>query len=196
MARRILLAVGVGGGLLLIGGYALARRRRVGLEALAEDIARAEGADLILLKAMIVPESGWNPNARNCSGSDGAGGCAWGLLQILLDTAKWMGFRGDPKALLDPATNLRIGARLLASYQRRWGGDQDAMRFRVAWRAGQDAGDSWPPDHGSWRDVLVAGEDTFRKALKRYGWTGPVYRGRDIALGRVATALCWPLAVG
>lgn len=50
-------------------------------------------------------ESGYNPAARN--------GPYMGLMQIHPQTARTMGFRGDPGALLDPDTNLKYGVKYL-----------------------------------------------------------------------------------
>jgi soluble lytic murein transglycosylase-like protein len=58
-----------------------------------------------LLHKVIQRESGYNPGARN--------GPYYGLMQILPQTARTMGFRGEPAQLLDAETNLRYAGRYL-----------------------------------------------------------------------------------
>ena len=58
-----------------------------------------------LLHRQIQRESGYNPAARN--------GPYYGLMQILPQTARGMGYRGTPAGLLDPDTNLEFGAKYL-----------------------------------------------------------------------------------
>lgn len=58
-----------------------------------------------LLHRMVRRESGYNPAARN--------GPYYGLLQIHPQTARTMGFRGEPQELLDAETNLRYAGKYL-----------------------------------------------------------------------------------
>jgi soluble lytic murein transglycosylase-like protein len=58
-----------------------------------------------LLHRQIQRESGYNPSARN--------GPYYGLMQILPQTARTMGYRGAPDGLLDPDTNLEFGGKYL-----------------------------------------------------------------------------------
>lgn len=58
-----------------------------------------------LLHRVIRRESGYNPAARN--------GPYYGLMQIHPQTAKTMGFRGDPSGLLDAETNLMYAGKYL-----------------------------------------------------------------------------------
>jgi len=58
-----------------------------------------------LVHAQIKRESTHNPAARN--------GPYWGLMQILPQTARTMGFRGDPQELLDPDVNLKYAVKYL-----------------------------------------------------------------------------------
>ena len=58
-----------------------------------------------LLHRVIQRESGYNPAARN--------GPYYGLMQIHPQTARIMGYRGDPKGLLDAETNLRYAGKYL-----------------------------------------------------------------------------------
>ena len=58
-----------------------------------------------LVHRVVQRESDYRPSARN--------GPYYGLMQILPDTARSMGFRGAPEELLDAETNLRYGVRYL-----------------------------------------------------------------------------------
>lgn len=58
-----------------------------------------------LLHRVIIRESRHRPGARN--------GPYYGLMQILPQTARTMGFRGQPADLLDAETNLRYAVRYL-----------------------------------------------------------------------------------
>ena len=58
-----------------------------------------------LLHKQIQRESGYNPGARN--------GPYYGLMQILPQTARTMGYRGAPEGLLDAETNLEFGGKYL-----------------------------------------------------------------------------------
>ena len=58
-----------------------------------------------LLHRVIQRESDYRADARN--------GPYWGLMQILPQTARTMGFRGEPSELLDPEVNLRYAGRYL-----------------------------------------------------------------------------------
>lgn len=58
-----------------------------------------------LLHRVIQRESDYRADARN--------GPYWGLMQILPQTARTMGFRGEPQDLLNPEVNLRYAGRYL-----------------------------------------------------------------------------------
>ncbi len=58
-----------------------------------------------LIHRVIVRESGYNPSARN--------GPYYGLMQILPQTARTMGYRGSPEGLLDAETNLKYAGKYL-----------------------------------------------------------------------------------
>ncbi len=73
---------------------------------------------------MIQRESDYNPGARN--------GPYYGLMQILPQTARTMGFRGAPQELLNPAVNLRYAGRYLRGAWIVAGGDEAEA---VAWYA-------------------------------------------------------------
>jgi soluble lytic murein transglycosylase-like protein len=81
-----------------------------GATALDERIAyyaQAYEVPEALIRRSIQRESGYNPKARN--------GPYWGLMQIRLDTARGMGYRGTAQGLLDADTNLKYAVAYLAN---------------------------------------------------------------------------------
>ena len=58
-----------------------------------------------LVHRVVQRESSYRPGARN--------GPYYGLMQILPETARTMGFRGGPQALLDAETNLTYAVKYL-----------------------------------------------------------------------------------
>ena len=75
------------------------------MRALIERYARVHGIPESLLHKVIQRESDYRANARN--------GPYYGLMQILPETARTMGFRGAPDDLLDAETNLIYAGRYL-----------------------------------------------------------------------------------
>ncbi|GGL59335.1 lytic transglycosylase domain-containing protein [Wenxinia marina] len=77
----------------------------VQLRALIRQYAQVHGIPEALLHRVIQRESDYNPGARN--------GPYYGLMQILPQTARTMGFTGAPSDLLDAETNLMWAGRYL-----------------------------------------------------------------------------------
>jgi soluble lytic murein transglycosylase-like protein len=77
-----------------------------------------------LLHRVIQRESGYNAGARN--------GPYYGLMQILPQTARTMGYRGTPEGLLDAETNLIYAGRYLRGAWLVSGRDEDEA---VGWYA-------------------------------------------------------------
>lgn len=77
-----------------------------------------------LLHRVIQRESGYNPGARN--------GPYYGLMQILPQTAKTMGYNGPPEGLLDAETNLTYAGKYLRGAWMVSGGSEDRA---VMWYA-------------------------------------------------------------
>jgi soluble lytic murein transglycosylase-like protein len=75
------------------------------MRALIRKYAAVHGIPESLLHRVIQRESGYNPAARN--------GPYYGLMQILPQTARTMGYRGSPEGLLDAETNLIYAGRYL-----------------------------------------------------------------------------------
>ena len=77
-----------------------------------------------LLQRVIIRESTHRPSARN--------GPYWGLMQILPQTARGMGFDGPTEQLLDAETNLKYAGKYLRGAWLVSGGNEDAA---VMWYA-------------------------------------------------------------
>lgn len=94
------------------------------IDRLIADYARRYDVPEDLVHRVVQRESGYNPSARN--------GPYMGLMQIHPQTARTMGFRGDPRELLDAETNLRYAVKYLRGAWLVAGGDRDAA---VMWYA-------------------------------------------------------------
>ena len=94
------------------------------LRALIEESARQNGLPTDLVQRVVVRESRHLPTARN--------GPYYGLMQILPQTARTMGYRGSPEGLLDAETNLRYSVKYLRGAWLVSGGDHDEA---VGWYA-------------------------------------------------------------
>jgi soluble lytic murein transglycosylase-like protein len=84
------------------------------------DIAAAHaaypGVPAQLIRAIIIVESGGNPLAIR---QEPGGEASRGLMQLLLSTARSLGYNGPPDGLFDPALNVKLGtAYLWRLYQR------------------------------------------------------------------------------
>ena len=88
--------------------YRISGAAAANLVAAAEDAASREGVDPMLVVAVMAVESGFNPIAESPMG-------AQGLMQVI---PRWHQDKLEdmPAGLLDPATNIRVGARVLKSY--------------------------------------------------------------------------------
>lgn len=75
------------------------------MRALIQKYAKVHDIPESLLHRMVQRESGYNPAARN--------GPYYGLLQIHPQTARTMGFTGQPSELLDAETNLQYAGKYL-----------------------------------------------------------------------------------
>jgi soluble lytic murein transglycosylase-like protein len=94
------------------------------LRALINKYADVHDIPVTLLHRVIIRESTHRPWARN--------GPYYGLMQILPETARSMGYRGTPDGLLDAETNLIYAGRYLRGAWLVSGGDEAAA---VNWYA-------------------------------------------------------------
>ncbi len=72
---------------------------------IAKAEAKAQSVDLALVLAVIQKESSFDPHAHSAAG-------AKGLMQVLPDTARWLGLR-DTRQLTKPAVNIKYGVKYL-----------------------------------------------------------------------------------
>ena len=94
------------------------------MRALIVKYAAFHGIPESLLHRVIQRESDYNPAARN--------GPYWGLMQILPQTARTMGYEGPPEGLLDAETNLIYAGRYLRGAWLVSGGNEEEA---VMWYA-------------------------------------------------------------
>jgi soluble lytic murein transglycosylase-like protein len=95
------------------------------MRALVRKYAAVHGIPESLVHRVIQRESGYNPAARN--------GPYYGLMQILPQTARTMGYRGAPEGLLDAETNLQYAGKYLRGAWLVSGGDEaEAVRWYAA----------------------------------------------------------------
>ncbi|CDH43860.1 tape measure protein [Candidatus Contendibacter odensensis] len=78
-----------------------------------------------LVRAIIQAESNGNPNARSPVG-------ATGLMQLMPDTARWLGF--NPNDMTDPTKNIEAGTKYVKYLLDRYAGD--VMKAVAAYNAG------------------------------------------------------------
>jgi soluble lytic murein transglycosylase-like protein len=98
-------------------GVARAGERPTAYDEMIARHAKAYSVPESFVHRMIMRESRYNPRSvhRRC----------YGLLQIKHATAQSMGYRGDPKGLLDPEVNLTYTVPYLANAYRIAGGNED-----------------------------------------------------------------------
>jgi soluble lytic murein transglycosylase-like protein len=95
------------------------------MHALIRKYAEAYDIPESLLHRIIQRESDYNPAARN--------GPYYGLMQILPQTARTMGYEGSPAGLLDAETNLKYAGKYLRGAWLVSGGDEnEAVRWYAA----------------------------------------------------------------
>lgn len=106
------------------------------------DAAARHGVPVSLVQAIIAVESQFKPGAYREEPSRGTDNDSAGLMQILHDTARGVGYDGpfgDSRTLtglFDPATNIEYGTAYLAQQYRRAGGDVTAAAsaYNGGWR--------------------------------------------------------------
>jgi soluble lytic murein transglycosylase-like protein len=94
-------------------------------DTIIADNAEKYSVPFTWIKAIIGAESDFNPDAYRAEPQihDGSSG----LMQILLKTARGLGFTGDAAALFDPMVNISLGTKLLAQLRARYGDDFNAV---------------------------------------------------------------------
>jgi soluble lytic murein transglycosylase-like protein len=81
-------------------------------DALINQAASDNSVDPALIKGVIAQESNFVPTAYRSEPS--IGDASYGLMQILLGTARGMGFDGSGQDLFDPSTNIQYGSAFLS----------------------------------------------------------------------------------
>jgi Transglycosylase SLT domain len=117
----------------------LSRRYRVSAEATQDLVGAAYRAaeltnlDPLLILAVVAVESGFNPIAESSYG-------AKGLMQVVPRYhEERLAFHGGPETVLDPQTNIRVGAEILSDYIRSAGSLEAGLQM-YAGAAGDSAG--------------------------------------------------------
>lgn len=131
----------------------LSGKRKRGYDKLIDKVARAEGLDSDLLRAVVETESNFDPNAVSKKG-------AVGLMQLMPETARGMGVTD----LTHPAENLEAGARHLKRLIDKYEGQLTLALS--AYNAGEKAVERYkgiPP--------FPETQDYVRKVLKAYDRT-------------------------
>ncbi|MCX6093953.1 MAG: lytic transglycosylase domain-containing protein [Candidatus Bipolaricaulota bacterium] len=171
--KRIAIIVAVAAAVLYAGLVVLRVLYPIGYVDLVQASADAKGLDAATLCSLIRAESRFHPDAVSPRG-------AIGLMQIMPETGTWiadrMGLHGfDAHALLDPETNIRLGAWYVSYLLDRFGKVDLAL---MAYHAGPARVDGW----------LASGEVPFsgtRAYVERVLHAVSIYR----------TALRWPLVI-
>lgn len=79
---------------------------------LVRSVSAAHGVPPELVLGIIQAESNFDPNAYRAEPQ--IGDASRGLMQLLLMTARGLGFSGDPSLLFDAATNVKLGTKLIS----------------------------------------------------------------------------------
>ena len=113
---------------LLLAGCATSPESRAPAEPAAADLSPRNALDERIsyyARVYDVPESLIHRSIRRESGYDPMihVGPYWGLMQLRLDTARGMGYRGPARGLLDPDTNLKYAVAYLSNAYVVAGGD-------------------------------------------------------------------------
>lgn len=148
---------------------------RSGLDGMISYYATQYDVPESLVRHVVKRESNYNPKAYNAGN--------WGLMQIRYPTAKSMGYRGEPKGLLDAETNLKYAVKYLRGAYIVAGGDQsradwlyrtgyyyDAKRAGLLEETGLRPGESEPAETAVAKaeadDTVVAAVETSDKSAE------------------------------
>lgn len=140
------------------------------------------GVDPLLLAAVIRAESKYHPRARSQAG-------ALGLMQIVPETGAWVAeqiglktFR--PEELLNPETNIRIGAWYLAHLLEQFNGD--LVLALAAYNSGRGNVLDWISKQKARGRVLTVEDIPFpetkvyvQKVLRNYYWYRKIYASAE-----------------
>lgn len=115
------------------------------------------GVDPTLLSAICYVESKHDAGAYVAMDGNSP---SYGICQIKLATARFMGFKGTAEQLMEPATNIYYAARYMAYQKRRY---NDRKKALSAYNAGR---------------AIESNKATYvRKVMRRYQDTKPILVG-------------------
>jgi len=142
----------------------LSRRYKVALDATeqlvgaAYDAGRRVGLDPLIILAVMGIESGLNPIAESVMG-------AKGLMQVIPKHHQdKFDAHGGEQAVLDPMTNILVGARILKEYVRRTGSLESGLQTY----AGASSDTS-----GMYAQKVMAEKERMRQTLQRFERLNP-----------------------
>lgn len=126
------------------------------LDPIIQEMGQKYGIEPAWIKAHIKAESNWDVNASRFEAHKGD--ASWGLMQLLLATAKQVLGNSNltTTQLIQPRVNIEAGTKFLADNWRRWGNMRDAI---AAYNAGS-------PRLGS--DGKYVNQDYVDKVTKYY----------------------------
>lgn len=87
--------------------------------------SQAAGVPVSVIKGFVGLESAFRPDAYR--EEKAIKDASYGLMQILYKTAQGVGYKGEPRGLLDPATSLLYGAKFLRGLLQRYPNVLDAI---------------------------------------------------------------------
>lgn len=166
-------------------------KRENDFDAIINRYASEYGVPVPLVKAMISLESGFNPKAYRAEKPRSSlpptpdfpkgGDASYGLMQLLVRTARALGYKGTKEGLYDPATNIELGTRFLRDL------------VREAHRRGVDLDSAISAYNGGWRPSLGFG---IRKNGKfgNQDYVNVVKSRLSYFTGASATPIVWPTA--
>jgi len=102
-------------------------------QTIIERHASTHGVPESWIRAVIMTESSGRASAYR--EEPAIGDASYGLMQLLLRTARGLGFTGDSQDLFDPEINIGLGTRLLSDLRRRFG-SEDFARIYSAYNSG------------------------------------------------------------
>lgn len=95
--------------------------RAAPFQAIVRREASRFGLPIEWLNGVIAQESAFKPRAIR--GEPHLGDASRGLMQLILSTARGLGYKGEADGLFDPAVNVALGARFLADLRAKYAGD-------------------------------------------------------------------------
>lgn len=126
----------------------------------------------VWIKAVIGTESSFQEDAYRAEPQINDG--SHGLMQILMRTARGLGYQGSVEGLYDPAVNINLGAKLLRELIDRFGGD-----FRRVYSA-YNSGD---PTKYTWDSQVAKNTARAEEWLRRFSGAGTGTAPLFLALG-------------